>query len=57
MTLSAYKSGQVTKRKHNGNREFISCLAYISAIRKWIPPVLVYKGLSGDLRDIWVKDI
>jgi hypothetical protein len=57
MTLLAYKSGRVTKRKHNGNREFISCLVYISAVGKWIPPVLVYKGLSGDLRDTWVKDI
>ena len=57
ITLSAYKSGRVTKRKHNRNQEFISCLVYISAIGKWIPPVLVYKGLSGDLRDIWVKDV
>jgi hypothetical protein len=57
MTLSAYKSGRVTKRKHDGNREFISCLACISAVGKWIPPVLVYKGLSGDLRDTWVKDV
>ena len=57
ITLEAYKSGRVTKRKHDGNREFISCLAYISAVGKWIPPVLVYKGLSNDLRDTWVKDV
>jgi hypothetical protein len=57
MTLSAYKSRRVTKRKHDGNREFISCLVCILAIGKWIPPVLVYKGLSGDLRDTWVKDV
>ena len=57
MTLSAYKSGRVTKRKGHGNREFISCLACVSAIGKWIPPVLVYKGLSNDLRDTWVKDV
>jgi hypothetical protein len=57
MTLSAYKSGRVTKRKHDGNREFISCLACILVVGKWIPPVLVYKGLSGDLRDTWVKDV
>ena len=49
ITLLAYKLGQVTKRKHNRNREFISCLVYILAIGKWIPPVLVYKGLSGNL--------
>jgi len=57
MTLSVYKSGRVTKRKGYGNREFISCLVCVSVIGKWIPPVLVYKGLSNDLRDIWVKDI
>jgi len=57
MTLSVYKSGRVTKRKGYGNREFISCLVCVSAIGKWIPPVLVYKGLSNDLRDIWVKDV
>jgi hypothetical protein len=57
MTLSAYKSGRVTKRKHDGNREFITCLAYISAMGKWIPPVLIYKRLSGNLRDTWVKDV
>jgi hypothetical protein len=57
MTLEAYKSGRVTKRKGDGNREFITCLAYVSAIGKWIPPVLVYKGVSNDLRDTWVKDV
>ena len=57
MTLEAYKSGRVIKRKGDGNREFITCLAYVSAIGKWIPPVLVYKGLSNDLRNTWVKDV
>jgi hypothetical protein len=57
ITLEAYKSGRVTKRKTDGNREFITCLACVSAIGKWIPPVLVYKGLSNDLRDTWVKDV
>ena len=57
MTLSAYQSGRVTKRKQDGNREFITCLACVSAIGKSILPVLVYKGLSNDLRDTWVKDV
>ena len=57
MTLSAYQSGRVTKRKQDGNREFITCLACVSAIGKSIPPVLVYKGVSNDLRDTWVKDV
>jgi hypothetical protein len=57
MSLKAYKSGRVIKRKGDGNREFITCLACILAIGKWIPPILVYKGLSNDLWDIWVKDV
>jgi hypothetical protein len=57
ITLLAYNSGRVTKSKQDGNREFISCLACISAIGKWIPPVLVYKGSSNDLYDIWVDNV
>jgi hypothetical protein len=57
MSLKAYKSGRVTKRKGDGNREFITCLACVLAIGKWISPVLVYKGLSNNLRDTWVKDV
>jgi len=57
ITLEAYKSGRVTKRKRDGNREFITCLACVLAIGKWIPSVLVYKGVSNDLRNTWVKDV
>jgi hypothetical protein len=32
ITLEALKSGRVTKSKQDGSREFISCLACISAI-------------------------
>ena len=52
MTFKAYKSSRVIKRKRDGNREFITYLAYISVIEKWILLILVYKGLNNDLRDI-----
>ena len=39
------------------SREFISILACISAIRKWIPPLLIYKGESGDLMSTWVDEV
>ena len=55
--LLAYKSERVIKRKQDRNREFIICLVCVSVIRKSIPPILVYKGLSGDLRNTWVKDV
>ena len=57
MTLLAFKSEWVIKRKHNRNWEFISCLACVLAIRKAISLVLVYKGALKDLMDIWIKDV
>ena len=57
MTRSAYISGRVTKNKQDGSREFISLLACVSAIGKAIPPLLIYKGSSGDLQDTWVTDV
>jgi len=49
MVQEALKSGRITKAKQDGSREFISVLACISAIGRWIPPLLIYKGDSGDL--------
>jgi hypothetical protein len=51
MTLAALKSGQVTKSKQDGSREFISILAYVLAIGKVIPSLLLYCGESEDLLD------
>jgi hypothetical protein len=49
MTQEALKSGRIKKLKQDGSREFISILAYISAIGRWIPPLLIYKGDLSDL--------
>jgi hypothetical protein len=57
MTRKAYEEGKVQKNKQDGNREFISCLACISAIGKAIPAALIYEGASGDLQDTWVKEV
>ena len=53
----ALKSGRITKAKQDGSREFISVLACISAIGRWIPPLLIYKGDSSDLVSTWVDDV
>lgn len=42
--------------KQDGNREFISLLACISADGTAIPPGLIYQGESGDLQDVWLED-
>src|SRR6266536_2884336 len=57
MTRAALESGRITKSKQDGSREFISILACISAIGKWIPPLLIYKGESGDLMTTWVDEV
>ena len=46
----AYKSGRVTQAGYDGNREFITLIAYISIIRKKIPATLLYTSESYDLR-------
>jgi hypothetical protein len=57
MTRAILKSRRITKAKQDGSREFLLVLAYISAIRKWIPPLLIYKGELGDLISTWVNDV
>src|SRR5580692_11401689 len=57
ITRAVLESGRVSKSKQDGLWEFISILACISAIRKWVPPLLVYKGESGDLMSTWVDEV
>ena len=57
MTQEALKSGRIKKSKQDGSREFISILACISAIGRWIPPLLIYKGELGDLMSTWVDEV
>ncbi|PMD30980.1 hypothetical protein L207DRAFT_519662 [Hyaloscypha variabilis F] len=47
MGKGAYKSGRVRQAAHDGNREFITLLAYISAIGKKIPASLLYTSESA----------
>jgi DDE superfamily endonuclease len=57
ITRSTLESGRISKSKQDRSREFISILACISAIGKWILPLLIYKGESGDLISIWVNEV
>jgi hypothetical protein len=54
MSKEVYKLGKVKQAAYNGNREFITCLVYISAIGKRVPATLLYTGESFDLRNTWV---
>jgi len=57
MSLEAYKSGRIRQASQDGNREFISLLACVSAIGKKVPATLLYKGESYDLQDTWMEDL
>ncbi|KAF4625154.1 hypothetical protein G7Y89_g13015 [Cudoniella acicularis] len=57
MSQEAYRSGRVRQAAQDGNREFITLLACVSAIGRKIPAALIYKGESHDLRDTWVEDL
>ena len=53
----ALESGRIIGTSQDGNREFISLLACISADGSFLPPALIYKGESYDLRDSWIEDL
>ena len=57
MTRIALETGRVTKARQDGSREFITCLACVSAIEKKIPPILIYLSTSEDLWSSWVQDV
>ena len=57
MTLEKMRSGEIIGASQDGNREWVSLLAAVCAVAIKIPPVLIYQGESGDLRDSWVEDV
>jgi DDE superfamily endonuclease len=56
VAVSQFKSKKLLGAKQDGNREFISLLACISADGTAIPPGLIYQGESGDLQDVWLEE-
>ena len=50
ITHKVFKRLERMKNTQDGLREFISILAYISAISKAIPSLLIYKGSNSDLQ-------
>jgi hypothetical protein len=57
MSKKAHETGRITSASQDGNREFISLLACVSAIGVALPPALLYKGELGDLQDGWLQDL
>ena len=55
MSREAFESGRITRASQDGNREFISLLACISAAGIALPPALIYKGETS-LQNTWLED-
>ena len=49
--------GQCRQSVQDGNREFITLVACISALGNSIALTLLYKGKCKDLQDSWVQDL
>jgi hypothetical protein len=52
MIQKALKSRKIKKVKQDSSHKFISILACISVIGRWIPPLLIYKDELGNLINI-----
>ena len=50
MSREAYEQGRCRQSAQDGNREFITLLACVSALGKTIPPTLLYKLPMGTLK-------
>ena len=57
MSREAFERGRCRQSTQDGSREFITLIACVSALGIAIPPVLLYKGASGDLQDSWVEKV
>ncbi len=51
MTHEELKSGEIIGSSQDSNREWVSLFAAIYAVAATVPPTLIYKGESGNLRN------
>jgi len=57
VTKESLDSGRLLGASQDGSREFISLLACICADTTFLPPTLIYQGISNDLQSSWVEDV
>lgn len=57
MTREAYESGKVKRARQDGSREFLTLIAFVSAMGVAGEPLLIYQGLSQVLMDTWIEDV
>jgi hypothetical protein len=57
MSWETYNKGLCRQSIQDGNREFITLVACVSALGQKIASVLLYKGQSKDIQDSWVSKL
>lgn len=55
-TKDLYKQGKLVETGQDGSREWITVVATICADETSLSPTLIYKAVSGNLRDTWLED-
>ena len=55
-TKDLYKQGKLVGAGQDGSREWITVVATICADGTSLSPTVIYKAVSGDLRDTWLED-
>ncbi|KAF2023109.1 hypothetical protein EK21DRAFT_95187 [Setomelanomma holmii] len=53
---AAYEQGKLKHIVQDGNREWITTIAYICANGTALTPALIYQAQSGDIQDTWLQD-
>jgi hypothetical protein len=56
MSRGAYEAGKCGQSTQDGNLEFLTLIACVSALGERIPATLLYKGESRDPQDTWVEE-
>ena len=56
-SCEAYERGRVRQTIQDGNSEFITLIACVSALGTIVPLTLLYKGESRNLQDTWVDQV
>jgi DDE superfamily endonuclease len=54
--VETLNAGKIRGALQDGNREFITLLACISAAGERMPLALIYQSDAGDMQDTWLED-
>ena len=53
-TQALFNSGKLLSAGQDGNREWVTILATICMDGTFLPPLIIYQAISGNLQDSWL---